>query len=97
MASGADDGTVKLWDTATGATQQTFKVDVVIRRLSFSRSGPYLETDRGLLRFETTYFNILPPQSESISDIFVKERWVAQDMENLLWSSGHSLVDFDIT
>jgi WD40 repeat protein len=85
VASGSDDGTVKLWDAATGALQQTLKIDTVIRRLSFSKSGPYLETDKGLLRFETTYFSILPPQSEPISDIFVKERWVARDIGNLLW------------
>jgi hypothetical protein len=85
VASSSVDGTVKLWDTATGALQQTLIVDAVIRGLSFSKSGPYLETDRGLLRFETTYFSIPPPQSEPISGIFVKERWVARDMERLLW------------
>jgi WD40 repeat protein len=85
VASGSHDHTIKLWDASTGALQQTLEVDAVIRTLSFSKSGPYLETDRGLLRFETTCFSIPPSQSEPISDIFVKERWVARDMENLLW------------
>jgi WD40 repeat protein len=85
VASSSDDGTIKLWDAVTGALQQTLEVDAGIRRLSFSKFGPYLETDRGLLRFQTTHFGILPQQSELISDIFVKERWVARDMEKLLW------------
>jgi WD40 repeat protein len=85
VASGSYDHTVKLWDAATGALQQTLEVDVVIGTLSFSKSGPYLETDKGLLRFETTCFSTLPLQSAPISDIFVKGHWVARDMENLLW------------
>jgi hypothetical protein len=84
VAFGSEDRTVELWDTAKGAPQQTLRVDAVIRGLSFSKSGPYLETDRGLLRFEITHFSA-PPQSEPMSGIFLKERWVAQGMEDLLW------------
>jgi WD40 repeat protein len=40
LASGSHDGTVKLWDAATGALQQTLEVDAVIGTLSFSKSGP---------------------------------------------------------
>jgi WD40 repeat protein len=46
VASGSYDNTVKLWDSATGALLQTLEVDAAITRLSFSRCGLYLETDR---------------------------------------------------
>ena len=83
VASGSYDSTVKLWDTAKGAVQQSLNVDTWIERLSFSRYGPYLESDRGLLKIQSTH--IFPVQPEPVCDIFVKERWVSRDMENLLW------------
>jgi hypothetical protein len=85
VVASSDGLTVNLWDTSKGALPQALRVDAGIRGLSFSASGPYLETDRGLLRFETTYFSAPPPQSEPISEIFLKERWVARGMEDLLW------------
>jgi WD40 repeat protein len=41
VASASGDRTVRLWDSATGAAQQTLEVDVVIRNLSFSSYGLY--------------------------------------------------------
>jgi WD40 repeat protein len=52
VASASGDKTVSMWDTATGAALQTHKVDVAIKRLSFFKEGPYLETDRGLLNIQ---------------------------------------------
>jgi WD40 repeat protein len=49
VASGSGDRTVKLWDVATGALQQTLEVDAVIRTLSFSKSGSYLERKKRIL------------------------------------------------
>jgi WD40 repeat protein len=84
VASGSHDKTVKLWDSTTGALHQTLEVDVAITRLSFSRYGLYLETDRGLLRIRSTY-TVFRQQPQPECNIFVKERWVTRGMENLLW------------
>ena len=85
LASASSDKTVRLWNPATGEELQRLDIDVGIRRLSFSKYGPYVETDRGFLRIQSTRSGILPSQSKPICDVFVKERWVARDMENLLW------------
>ena len=85
VASASGDGTVRLWDAATGAAAQTLKVNSVIQTLSFSPNGPYLETDRGLLSISS--LSICAPllQPRSQRSIFVTEQWVALDTENLLW------------
>ena len=84
MASGSNDKTVKLWDATTEALQQRLEIGVTITRASFTKDGAYLETDRGLLRIQGTYTDIFPLQPQPVCNIFVKERWVARDMENLL-------------
>jgi len=83
IASGSSDRTVKLRDATTGAVQQMLNVDTAIRKLSFSERGPYLETDRGLLRIQST--RIFPLQSEPVCEIFLGERWVSRDGENVIW------------
>ena len=86
LASGSHE-TVKLWDMATGALNQTLEVDSAVTRLSFSRYGPYLETERGLLRIQTTHANNsrLQQQPQPDFNIFVEERWVTRGTEKLLW------------
>jgi WD40 repeat protein len=87
LASASWDTTVRLWDTKTGTTVQTLKVDAVVMALSFSIDGSCLETDRGLLDVTIS----LLPSGEVLSrsalprGIFVKEQWVAWGNENLLW------------
>jgi WD40 repeat protein len=85
LASASDDETVRLWNPATGDELRKSDIDVLVQRLSFSKSGPYLETDRGLLRIQGTYASILPSESKPVCNVFVKRCWVARDMENLLW------------
>ena len=83
LASASDDGTVKLWDVATGGTpMQTLEVDSVVHALAFSMDGSLLETDRGWLPISSgsTFGRSSLPHT-----LFVKERWVARGMENLLW------------
>ena len=85
MASASSDRTVRLWDAATGAALQLLGVDVAISRLSFSKEGPYLETDRELLSIQPPHTSTFPTQAQLPHKIFVKEHWVTREMENLLW------------
>lgn len=81
LASASNDRTVKLWDAGSGAVCQTLEVDVVVRTLSFSDDGIFLQTNRGLLH---TAFH---PDSAIISRpnlprcVFVKELWVSWGMK----------------
>ena len=80
VASASWDKTVRLWDSATGASLQTLETDITVRQLSFSSNGQHLYTDRG-------QFGIGSPQSTSIKKggIFVKRTWVVQGIKNVLW------------
>lgn len=84
VASASCDCTARLWDVATGTALQTLEVHLVIRRLSFSNEGPYLETDRGLLSIQPFYASTLPLQAQPSCEVFLKEHWVARGMEALL-------------
>jgi WD40 repeat protein len=85
VASASGDTTVRLWDWATGSALQTFEVDSVIAKLSFSKDGLYLETDKGFLRMQSVHTSTSPLQPQSPYNIFVKRRWVTREMENILW------------
>ena len=85
VASSSYDKTVRLWDATTGALQQSFNVGTLVKRLSFSRYEPYLETDRGLLRIQSACSNVYTVQPEPACETFVKEVWVTRGGENLLW------------
>ena len=84
LASGSGDKTVRLWNPATGEQLQKFEVGVVVRMVSFSSKGPFLETDRGLLKVEC-YVPLVSPQTDPITEIFVAEQWVSRDSKKLLW------------
>jgi hypothetical protein len=60
-------------------------VDAVISQLSFSREGPYLETDRGILTIQSLYTSAFPLQSQPLCQVFVKRDWVARNMEDFLF------------
>ena len=80
VAFSADGKTV----SAAGAALQTFK-DCMIHKLVFSREGPYLETDRGLLRIQSDSTSRFAPKLRSLCKIYVKGNWITQGEENLLW------------
>ena len=85
VASGSEDMTVRLWDTATGAVRGMLEVHASIGNLSFSRDGQYLETDRGSI-----CLRLLPPdasrsQAQSLCNIFVEGDWITRDTDNFLW------------
>ena len=79
VASASYDGTVRLWDSATGASLQTLETGGNVHGLSFSIDGQYLLTDIGELRIRP-----LSPNSISFCSFFVRENWVVQDMKSVL-------------
>jgi hypothetical protein len=60
-------------------------VDVAISQLSFSKEGPYLETDRGILTIQSLYTGTFPLQSRPLCQVFVNWDRVARNMENFLF------------
>src|SRR5271154_5751324 len=60
LASASYDNTVRLWDSATGAALQTLEIGAVVRTLSFSIDGSYIETDRGRLDATSLSPNPIP-------------------------------------
>jgi len=85
LASASGDKVVKLWDVSSKEALQTLSVNSIVRNLSFSDDGTFLQTDGALLHIA------LPSQSMSVSQlnhsraIFVKEQWVGRGRENMLW------------
>jgi WD40 repeat protein len=84
VASASNDGTVRLWDAATGAALQTFRGLRYVRALSFSIDGSRLETDGGSFRLHSHAGNVLPQLAHS-SEILVRDEWIARRNVNLLW------------
>ncbi|KAF2182636.1 hypothetical protein K469DRAFT_669646 [Zopfia rhizophila CBS 207.26] len=84
LASASGDETVRLWDASTGAALRKLKVDAIVRTLSFSNDGTFLQTNRGILHTAS------PSQGEILSHqkisrgFYVKEQWVTRGMENVL-------------
>jgi WD40 repeat protein len=85
VASASDDRTVKLWDTRSGEERQTQATYCVIKNISFSTTGPFLQTDRGLLRVSNYSPDAASPVITGANEIFVSENWVTRNSEKLLW------------
>ena len=85
LASASFDETVRLWDAGSGALLQTLEVGDTVQMLSFSISGPYLQTDRGLLEVKSYSPLVSLPQIDPVANMFVKENWITRDSEKLLW------------
>ena len=85
LVSGFYDKTIKLWDIASGALQQTIETSEIIHRLSFCQNEPYLETNRGLIKIQQDQADISSSQSRSAREIFLRGDWIGRDAENLVW------------
>jgi hypothetical protein len=85
VASASGDKTVRLWDTATGAARGTLTLDILIQDLSFSASGQYLKTDRGVLDISSFRTDVSFSSSNYLRGLFVSSNWVAEEKENILW------------
>jgi WD40 repeat protein len=82
-SSGSYDDTVRLWDAGTGAALQTLELDITTRTLSFSTSGQYLITGRGVLDVSSLQLSSDP--LERLRTLFVSNDWVAEEGVNILW------------
>jgi WD40 repeat protein len=83
VASGSEDMTVRLWDAGTGAALQTLELGITTGTLSFSTSGQYLITDRGVL--DVSSLQLSPDPLERLRTLFVSNDWVAEEGTNILW------------
>ncbi|KAL8349140.1 hypothetical protein RB601_002033 [Gaeumannomyces tritici] len=83
----AVDGRIKFWDAKTGS-EEVMDAGIVVRTVSFSSCGRYLETDRGALAVPgrsasssasslANYFHRLP--------LFVSHDWVQREREKAVW------------
>ncbi|KAI9765710.1 MAG: hypothetical protein M1840_007143 [Geoglossum simile] len=83
VASGSYDETVRLWDAVTGAALQTLELGIKTETLSFSTSGQYLITDRGV--FGVSSLQLSPDPLERLRNLFVSNDWVVEEGANILW------------
>ena len=92
LASASDDGTVKLWDAATGQCLQTFSFQKIFSSLSFDATGLCLCTDIGTIcldKASVAYATTVqaPPHHPRFRgfSISADEAWITQDGQKLLW------------
>jgi WD40 repeat protein len=83
VASASHEETVRLWDAVTGAALQTLELDITTGSLSFSTSGQYLITDRGVL--DVSFLQLSPDPLEQLRTLFVSNDWVAEKEADILW------------
>jgi WD40 repeat protein len=83
VASGSDDRTVRLWDAGTGAALQILELSTSTRTLSFSTSGQYLITDRGVL--DISSLQLSPDPLKRLRTLFMSNDWVTEEGTNILW------------
>ena len=74
---------IRVWDSSTGAILSTYWTPPLMRKLSFSQDGSYLESEKGFVDF-------LPASSNNyslnpIGPISLQDRWIVGTMGNLLW------------
>ncbi|RVD88977.1 uncharacterized protein DFL_000001 [Arthrobotrys flagrans] len=89
LASASDDHTVNIWNTSTGVSLQTFATQDTATSISFSEDGRYIITNRESFLLNTN--GPLPassgtkPYENQHEPITVKNEWLAQGGERLLW------------
>lgn len=84
VASASGDETVRLWNAMTGATLQSLE-NYLIESLGFSKEGPYLETNRGLLYIQSDSTNSFISKLQPHCTVFVRGNWITQGEKNILW------------
>jgi WD40 repeat protein len=86
LASASSDATVRVWDAKTGQPLHTFEDTGFVTNVAFSSDGLYLKTERGSLLLPLTALSTSAPTPHSPAQrIFVLDRWVKADSEDILW------------
>lgn len=90
LVSGSYDKTIKIWDRATGAPQQTLDIGAAITKLSFDSSGLYLDTDIGRLEIDNrtkASFPVLDPdQAKGYGYGLSRDKsWITWNEYYVLW------------
>ena len=86
LASASSDATVRVWDAKTGQPLHTFEDTGFVTNVAFSSDGIYLKTERGSLLLPLTALSTSAPTPHSPAQrIFVLDRWVKADSEDILW------------
>ena len=83
VASASSDETVRLWDAVTGAALQRLELGITTGTFSFSTSGQYLITDRGVLGVSS--LQLSPDPLEQLRTLFVSNDWVVEEGADILW------------
>jgi WD40 repeat protein len=83
VASASADETVRLWNSVTGAALQTLELGITTSTLSFSSSGQYLITNKGVLGVSS--LQLSPDPLEQLRTLFVLNDWVAEEGTDILW------------
>ena len=83
VESASRDKTVRLWDAVTGVALQTLNVGVQIYDLSFSPSGQFLNTDKGMFRLE--HYSTPSNSTGLFTALSVIKEWVMKEEERILW------------
>ena len=96
LASTSADGVIKVWNISTGAVLQHLQIyDIYISSIAFSTTGPYLQTNLGLVRID--YYSPSAPRNDNgkgittekvtakASPMFLEGNWIVKDGKKLLW------------
>jgi WD40 repeat protein len=84
VASGSYDETVKLWDASTGQILDTMTAGGYIDRISFSKDGLHLLTNRGTFS-SYALSEVTSDGTTSLAEIAVGASWISWKGRNLLW------------
>ncbi|RGP58943.1 vegetative incompatibility protein het-e-1 [Fusarium sporotrichioides] len=84
IASSSQDQTIRLWDPETKFNQGLYEAHVPIGKVSFSRNGQNIETDRGVIPLD--YFTPSFPSLNSNRpySLFVTKEWLRRDKKNAI-------------
>ena len=86
MASGPYDKTVRVWDTKTGATQQTLIAKGAVNELHFSQDASYVTTNLRALSIPSTCGSHASNSPKTKLDRSILERrWVIFNGNKALW------------